>query len=131
MEIDGIGTVHASQRTSICQLRDERVWARRGGHCSNPRARIDGKEIHHLARQRVAIGIVIFFRQPIDDFIYRTRAVAQPHDRSAGFIESQRGFREQQHFLLRDSNRTSAARARPAAAAMHHRHSSEFSRIVP
>ena len=36
----GIGAVHASQRASIGELRDERIWARRRAHWSNPRARI-------------------------------------------------------------------------------------------
>src|SRR5258708_26919258 len=40
VEVDRVGAIDASQRTSIGELRDERVWARRRGHWSNPRARI-------------------------------------------------------------------------------------------
>ena len=41
-------------------------------------------------------------RQPFDDLIDRARAVAEPHDRGAGFIQQQRGFGEQEHLLVRD-----------------------------
>ena len=56
--------------------------------------------------------------QLVNDLIDRALAVAQAHDSGSGFIQEQGRFGKQQHFLIRDSDQTSAAPSMRAAAAM-------------
>src|SRR2546429_9013535 len=44
-EVDWIAAIDASQRTSIGEFGDEGVGARRGAHCTSPRARIDSRNL--------------------------------------------------------------------------------------